>query len=314
MILDVPPRTTTPTSRSRIHVLAAFVVLTTALANAVIATSGSLYADDFRGSTMASFGPWSWEWLIGWQTSRHFAPLQRAHYSLFVEVAPLNHGFAVAVVTLGLAIAMGIFWLVVRRLFTDGWALVALSLACINPLITATFAWLVQGVALVGLLAGLHASLLALLLYLERPRKRWIALGVLGWIVASLSWESWLTAPPVLFLLVVVWQREGRLEARVAAAWRAGEMFWLASGAVIAGYLAVWKAGGYGTGGQWPSATDGISTVWQGLYRMVVPSYAGGPWAYSDLGSYSPLVASSVPLVVLLDDPVHPSGDRCLPT
>ena len=301
MTIETPVRAVGNRAYWRAHVRAGVIIVVCAVTNLIIATRGSLYADDFRGSTMAAVDPWSWDWLVGWQTSRHFAPFQRAHYSLFVEVAPLNHGFAVAVVTMELMVAMGLLWLLLRHVFSERWALVALVLACVNPLLSATFAWLVQAVALVGLLMGLHAAALALVNYMGAPRRRWLVVAGLGWFIAALSWESWLVGPPVLFLLVLIWQPWGRFESMVLGAWRAAPGFWLTSGAAVVTYLMVWRLGGYGTGAQWPGIGETITAIWNSLYLMVVPGYSGGPWTWYAAGNtFSPLAAPALPRVVLL--------------
>ena len=301
MTIGSPVRATLNRTSGRAHVRAGIIIVVCALTNMVIATRGSLYADDFRGSTMASVDPWSWDWLVGWQTSRHFAPFQRAHYSLFVDVAPLNHGFAVAVVGVELIVAMALFWLLVRHIFGDKWSLVVLVIAGLNPLFTATFAWLVQAVALVGLLMGLHAAALALVNYIRAPRVRWLLLAGFGWMLAALSWESWLVGPPALFLLVLIWQPRGRIESMLLGAWRAAPGFWITSGAVVVGYLTIWKLGGYGTGAQWPSVSDALTTIWNSLYLMVVPGFAGGPWTWYAAGNtFSPLAAPALPRVAAL--------------
>ncbi len=279
---------------------AVIIALASALA-AAVALSGSFYADDFRGGSLAARGPWSAEWLFGWQTSRHFAPLQRAHYSALVSVAPLDHAVAVALVTVEFMAMLALFWLIARRLVGQRYGLVALGLLGVNTVLVASFAWLVQAIALMGVLNGWLLATYALMRAHEDRRVRWVVLGVAGWVVAALSWESWLVGPPLLLFLCMVWQQGLGFAPvrRLRAALRLSPAYWAATAVVVVAYLVVWRLGGFGTGSAVPTPSLFLTTLWDTLYLTVLPSLAGGPWGWwAPEGSYSPNAAAPQPLFV----------------
>lgn len=284
---------------SRATLIACLLVLISGTVAAGVALAGSFYADDFRGSSLAARGPWTAEWLLGWQTSRHFAPLQRAHFSALVSLAPLHQAAAVALVTVEFMTMLWLFWLVTRRLVGARLGLVALGLLGVNTVLIASFAWLVQATALMSLLIGWLLATYALLRAGCDPRRRWVLLASLGWVVAALSWESWLVGPPLLFLLCMAWQPNGGPVARVVAVARMAPTYWAAAGAVIVLYLLLWRLGGFGTDSAIPSPQLFIGTIWDSVYMTVLPSLVGGPWQWSaQEGSYSPQTAAPESLFV----------------
>ncbi len=277
------------------------VVMALALAvNATVALRGFLYADDYRGHSLGARYGWSTEWLIEWHRS-HFSPLDRAHFTVFVQIAPLEHWFAVLVMSLELAAALVLTWLVASRLLERRWALLALVAFGLSPLLVATNAWLIQAISLYGVLVGTNLAALALLLYLESPRRRWLAMGALGWLLGALTWETWLVGPPALALLAVFWLARGTPRERVLWAWSAGRSFWVMTMVMIGSYLLVWKLGGYGTKGAMPSVDALLTAVWKSLYALVLPASVGGPWTwFAPENAYSPIGATPASLVALV--------------
>lgn len=288
-----------PEERRR-AVWALSIVLASALGNTVIALSGGLYADDLRESSRAAVDPWSIDWILGWETYRHLAPWERAHFSLFVTIAPLNHPFAAALMAVELSIALGLFYLLARRVIDPRWSLVALLLAASTPLLTATHAWLIQGVSLYGVMIGLHMAALGLLGYVDDGRHRWLVLAAFGWLIGAGTWETWLAGPPALFLLMVVLQDRGSIESRLTDTVRIAWPFWLLTAGIVGVFLSLWWLGDYGTGAELPSGLAAIDALWEFLTFLVVPGMLGGPWDwFAGANAYSPIAAPGTGLVVL---------------
>lgn len=277
------------------------LVMAVALAvNAIVALRGFMYADDYRGNSLGALYGWSTEWLIEWHRS-HFSPLDRAHFTVFVQVAPLEQWFAVLVMSLELAAALALTWLLAIRLMERRWALVALAAFGLSPLLIATNAWLIQAISLYGVVIGTNLAAIALVRQLESPRRLWLAMGAAGWLLGALTWETWLVGPPTLALLAVFWLAQGTALERVTWAWRAGRSFWIVTALMITGYLGVWKLGGYGTGGVLPSVGALVAAVWKALYALVMPGSVGGPWAwFAGEHSYSPIGVTPVPLIAIV--------------
>lgn len=301
MMTDARPTPGSPPRAARGRWAAGFVILALGLLNASIATTGSLYADDFRESSYAAAAPWSSRWILGWNTYRHLAPLERAHYSFFVSTRPLDHGFAVGVMTLELMAALAALLVLARRLVPPRWVLVPVLLTGLTPLLTATNAWLVQAVSLYGVLIGVLVATNALLGHLADGRRRWLVIGALGWVLAALTWETWLAGPPTALLVAALWRDGGAWHVRLRDVLGRARWFWAMTALAVGAYLAAWWAGGYGTGAEVPDVGTIVRETWRSIVRLLVPGFAGGPWQWFAVeGSYSPLAAASAEALLVV--------------
>lgn len=272
------------------YLLAALTIsLASAFGNSILALTGGLYADDYREMSRTAIDPWSFGSIL-WEDANHFAPLVRLHFSVFVELAPLSHGFAVAVTSFELAAALMLTYLVARRLFDGPWAITALVLVATTPLLTATNAWLIQAVSLYGVVIGVQMAALGLLGYTSDGRRRWLVLATAGWLLAAGTWETWLAGPPILFLLLMLLQDANSLEGRVLRTIRIAWPFWLATTVILALYLASWRLLQFGTGAEPPSPSGIVAAVFDFWHILLIPGFFGGPWNwYAGEDAYSPI-------------------------
>lgn len=251
--------------------------------NAVIALGGSLYGDDFRISTMIGLrGAWSASWLIDWGQNFHFVPLQHAIWSVLVSIAPLNHVVGVALMSILLAVALWLMYLCVQELLhSHKRAMLAMAVLGLSPLLTTAQAWLVQATSLFTVYIGGLLATLALIKYWQQPARKWLYLGLVGWLIAALTWESWLVWPPLLGLAALAWQPEGNIFQRIRVAWLGGRRFWWLTIGVLVTYLAIWRAGSFASSTTRASPLAVADAAVNSLFTMVISTYFGGPWRWA---------------------------------
>ena len=284
--------------RPRLNRLAFGLIAVQALVVYFLILPGSLYADDFREGTRAALDPWSMEWILGFDTYRHFSPIMRGYYSLFEQVAPLSYPIgALAAVALLCATSLALWALLRATVGSTYIALGGLALFTVVPMTISVTMWMAQAVVTLPVVLGGLLAGLGLVRYLERPARRHLALLVGGYLLPLLTWEKGLIVPAILVgfaaFLVSPTLRYVDLRRTVARSWQV----WLLLAAVSVAYLIVWTVGGFGTDSPLPTAWDMVYGFTSSFAELLVPSIVGGPWNWYAAGEHNFYPIASTPQV-----------------
>lgn len=278
--------------------IALLIVAIQAVAVFLLILPGSLYADDFREGTRAAIGGWSADWILGFNTYRHFSPLMHGYYTLFDEVAPLNYAVGALVAVALLCCVTWTLWLLLQLLVGPTLiALVALITFVVSSMTVSVTMWMAQAVVTLPVVLGGLISALGLFTYVERRSTTSLCLIGGGYLLALLTWEKSLIIPGVLIgalaLLVVPRARPRQIWDAVLSTAAA----WLLLIVLSVVYLAIWFLGGFGTGADTPSPGEIAYGYASSVTQLLVPSAVGGPWTWYTTGSHSFYPIAATPAV-----------------
>ncbi|MEZ5116852.1 MAG: hypothetical protein R2737_11340 [Candidatus Nanopelagicales bacterium] len=254
----------------------------------VVALGGTLYQDDIRLATRTVPDPWSLDWILAFGEARHFAPLVRAWHSGLVTFAPLNSTVAFAA-SAGLLVAFtAALWILLRRLAgPNPAALAGFAISVLMPLGLVNSVWNIQAVsALPVMLGGVLAAHGVLGLW-RSMHLRWLGLVAGGLLLGAVTWEKWIALPPILVLFAAcalpTTFRPRAVTGVLLRLWPA----WLTTAVIVAAYLPLWWFGDYDTDAAPPTIGAAAAAWGRAVSELVVPSLAGGPWAWSSDGGYT---------------------------
>ena len=288
----VPERVVVALERRRaawtpIDTVAAWLIAGQLVLLLVIVGRGSLYVDDLRAQGYA-YGQPFWHFILD-SNGTHFAPLPRVLDWVQSRAFPLEHTPA-TIVTLLIRLLLGVgFWRVTRRLFGPRAAtLIPLALLLFTPALIPATTWYRQSITVLACTVAIVWAIDAQLRWvLYRHRADLVVLVVVT--AAGLGCYEKAAAIPVILLGLSLALFAGRQTAVTGAA-RAGSTAWraagagvLATGAVDAVFLLIYRSGPYDQGGgSLPSALKLLRLGWDTSTRTMIPLLLGGPyhWAF----------------------------------
>ena len=259
----------------------------------VLLALGSFYLDDLRAQGYAQgqpFGPF----VVG-SNGTHFAPLPRMLDWLQARYLPLMHAPAVVVtlmVRLMLAVA---FWRLLRRLVGPRpAALVPFSVLLFTPALLPATAWYRQSITVLACTVAMVWALDAHLRY--HAERRWTDLTavVVATTIGLACYEKAALIPAVLLAASVLLLGRGRRPSRWWQTLRPGLPPVLASSAVVAGFLLMYRNGRYDRGDPTlVTPAQVFELTWRTVGEGVGPQLLGIGWPLSYPSPYFGVVRAS---------------------
>ncbi|MGH3847644.1 MAG: hypothetical protein ACRDS0_40450, partial [Pseudonocardiaceae bacterium] len=295
----MPTRTTRISS---VAVAAAALIAVQLVIRTVLAFNGYFYWDDLiligKAGTQDLLSP---SYLFD-DHDGHVMPGAYLVAGAITRLAPLNWtGPAISLTVLQLLASLALL----RALHVIlGWRpvlLVPLTFALFCPLGLAAFAWWAAALNSLPMLAVLAWACADAILLVRTGDRRYALTGTLVYAGGLLFFEKAAVIPFVAFAVVVLlWHVQGNraLASTAATVWRAGVRLWAASLALTAGWIVLYLL--VVNQQRWSfdlSMTRDL--LWRSVTRGIVPSLAGGPWAWARWAPASPW-ATPGPVVMVL--------------
>ena len=218
------------------------------------------------------------EWVLIWGFA-HLAPLQFWPVVVSTAVLVPAHG--------------GVMFLLLRRLFGARPEILPLLALGVGSSLTlaASLWWAVQLVQLPLLILS-TLTVWAFLGYLQRRRRRDLALTAALFTGALLVSERAVLLPVLLLLLHVGWF-SGRqsLTARVRHTLRSGWRLWGSLTAVGLVYVAWYVTTAPSAAGPAASPRLFVGVAWQALLHALAPAVLGGPWTWQPIDDVASVAA-----------------------
>jgi hypothetical protein len=265
----------------------------------VLLSLGSFYLDDLRAQGYAQGQPFE-RFVVG-SNGTHFAPLPRTLDWLQARYLPLMHAPAVAVtlvVRLLLAVA---FWRLLRRLVgARPAALVPFSVLLFTPALLPATAWYRQSITVLACTVAMVWALDAQLRY--HAQRRWTDLTavVVATAIGLACYEKAALIPLVLLASSVLLLGRGRRPSRWWQTIRPGLVPVLASSAVVAGFLLVYRTGPYDRGAaSLVTPAQVFELTWRTVGEGVAPQLLGIGWPLSYPSPYFGVVQATTGWLVV---------------
>ncbi len=277
-----PGRVETWARRNPIDAIAGALVLVHLVIRSAWVSDTYLSEDDFTLIARISGKSLNWT-LLTQDDAGHLAPGRTAMFWAANQLAPFER-WPTAVFTVALlAIAAGLFWRLLRRLFgaTPG-MLVPLTLYLFWAMTTSTTLWWSTTTLWIPLHIALSASLLGLLRYLETPRLRY-AVGTTGAVVFGLLFfEKALVVPIVLVAFTYFYAVHGGPWQRLRRTLRVAAPLWAMLGALSIGYVVIYLTAITRVDNP-PSSLGKLLHLAQNvMIRSFATEAWGGPWSWGD--------------------------------
>jgi len=268
--------------RSPIDAIAAALIMVHLTIRTAWVSNTWLSEDDFTLIARVAGKPLDWS-LLAQDDAGHLAPGRTALFWLTTKMAPFER-WPTAVFTIALlAVAAVLFWRLLRRLFgpTPG-MLVPLTLYLFWAMTTTTTLWWSTTTLWIPLHISLSAALLALLRYLQTRRLQWALATTAVVVFGLLFFEKALVVPLVLGAFTMFYAVQGTVLQRLVRALRTAWPLWVAQGALILGYLALY----FTTVTRVDSPPSSLGTVVDLGQNVIVKAFAteawGGPWSWGE--------------------------------
>lgn len=229
----------------------------------------------------------------------HLMPLQFAINWLLREVAPLNFGYAIAIiVALNLA-SLFVWMLVYERIFGSRVAnLIPFALLALSPLLLVSATWWAAATQTLGLQLSAGLVALATVAWAQRPSRSTLVWLGSAYVLGLLFWQKALLLT-ILVPFLVVMVTHGELRERLRMARRPSVVVALISVIYLPLYLYV-TSRNVGTGTQFStrSVSEVVGFFFSGTIDTAIPALLGGPW--HSPGTPSEFTASTGALPLLL--------------
>jgi hypothetical protein len=278
-----------PTTRLPwVSLAAAALIAVQLVIRAVLAFGGYFYWDDLiligRAGTHGLLSP---SYLFD-DHDGHVMPAAFLIAGAITRLAPLDWaGPAISLVVLQLLASLSLL----RALYVVlGWRpvlLIPLTFALFTPLAVPGFAWWAAALNSLPMLAALAWVCGDAILLVRTGNQRYALTGVLVYFGGLLFFEKAAVIPFVAFVVAALLCRVQGDGAALTTLWRSGVRLWTASLALTAAWVVVYLV----VVDQQRWSSD-LPMTWDLLRRSVthgiVPSLAGGPWAWDRWAPASP--------------------------
>ncbi|MFD1815413.1 hypothetical protein [Rhodococcus gannanensis] len=263
-------------------ILAAALVLVAAqaVARASLVLDGHLYWDDLilagRSSAMPLLSP---EFLL-YDHDGHFMPAAFLTAGVATMLAPLQWSAAAAtLIALQLLAALAVLRVLWLLLGPRPVVPALLALYLFTPLTLPSLAWWAAGLNSLPMQAALAWVAGDALLLASTGRRRYALTGTVVTAVALAFFEKSVLVPFVAFAVVALVARVDGTSSPVRGAWRSGRPLWLACGAVLAVWAALYLTV-VDSQLRVPAPAEAAMFVHHGTSLGVVPALVGGPWGW----------------------------------
>lgn len=231
----------------------------------------------------------------------HLMPLQFAINWVLREVAPLNFGYAIAIIVALSLASLFVWMLVYERIFGPRAAnLIPFALLALSPLLSVSATWWAAATQTLGLQLSAGLVALATVAWAQRPsRSTLVGLGS-AYVLGLLVWQKALLLT-ILVPFLVVMVTQGELRERLRMARRPSVVVALISVIYLPLYLYV-TSRNVGTGTQFStrSVSEVVGFFFSGTIDTAIPALLGGPWHWPGTPSEFTVSTGALPLLLVM--------------
>lgn len=277
--------------RDPLRVVAAVVIVASAVWRASITTRGYLTADDFPIIGEADASPLTLGHLFQLYNN-HLMPAGRLVTWVTHRLTEYDYWPYATLMIIGNLVVSIAFYRLLRLMLRPSWALLfPLCLFLFNPLTLEVSAWWAVGINLLPMQLAMIMGVTSQVRYLrDRQRKHLVALGL--WVVFGLAFfEKSLLVVALVFLVTVCLYAPGGPVRAVLTTIRRWWPAWLVLTGVSLAFLALYL-GGSTSSLRRPLSGAEVETFAQQFFgQSLTTGLLGGPWTWLDAGDGPAVVA-----------------------